>query len=68
MKGGVFVQIVLLPNTEFLQGTLELNENNEIIVDKHGGTSMPGVFAAGDCTDTVYKPIVISIGIINKSY
>ena len=59
---GVFIQIGLLPNTEFLQGTLELNANNEIIVDKHGATSMPGVFAAGDCTDTVYKQIVISIG------
>ena len=59
---GVFIQIGLLPNTEFLQDTLELNTNNEIIVDKHGATSMPGVFAAGDCTDTVYKQIVISIG------
>ena len=59
---GVFVQIGLLPNTEFLQGTLELNANNEIIVDKHGATSMPGVFAAGDCTDTAYKQIVISMG------
>ncbi|MER1998805.1 MAG: alkyl hydroperoxide reductase subunit F [Lysinibacillus sp.] len=59
---GVFVQIGLLPNTEFVQGTLDLNANNEIIVDKHGATNMPGVFAAGDCTDTVYKQIVISIG------
>ena len=59
---GVFVQIGLLPNTEFLQGTLALNANNEIIVDKHGATNMPGIFAAGDCTDTVYKQIVISIG------
>ena len=59
---GVFIQIGLLPNTEFLQGTLELNKMNEIIVDAHGATNMPGVFAAGDCTDTVYKQIVISIG------
>ena len=59
---GVFVQIGLLPNTEFVQGTLALNANNEIIVDKHGATNMPGVFAAGDCTDTLYKQIVISIG------
>ncbi len=59
---GVFVQIGLLPNTEFLQGTIELNGNNEIIVDKHGATSMEGVFAAGDCTDTVYKQIIISMG------
>jgi len=59
---GVFIQIGLLPNTEFLKGTLELNDFNEIVVDKHGATSMPGVFAAGDCTDTPYKQIVISMG------
>ena len=59
---GVFVQIGLLPNTEFLAGTLELNAHGEIVVDKHGATSMPGVFAAGDCTDSVYKQIVISMG------
>ncbi|AWE08998.1 alkyl hydroperoxide reductase subunit F [Lysinibacillus sp. 2017] len=59
---GVFIQIGLLPNTEFLQGALEMNERHEIVIDKHGATSMPGVFAAGDCTDTVYKQIVISMG------
>lgn len=59
---GVFIQIGLLPNTEFLQGTIDLNTHGEIIVDKHGATSMPGVFAAGDCTDTVYKQIIISMG------
>lgn len=59
---GVFIQIGLLPNTEFLQGTIDLNSHNEVIVDKHGATSMPGVFAAGDCTDSVYKQIVISMG------
>ncbi len=59
---GVFIQIGLLPNTEFLQGSVELNQNNEIIIDKHGATSLPGVFAAGDCTDTAYKQIVISMG------
>lgn len=59
---GVFIQIGLLPNTEFLQGTIDLNLHNEVIVDKHGATSMPGVFAAGDCTDSVYKQIVISMG------
>lgn len=59
---GVFVQIGLLPNTEFLKGIIDLNQNNEIIINKHGATSMPGVFAAGDCTDTVYKQIIISMG------
>ncbi|MCM3633389.1 alkyl hydroperoxide reductase subunit F [Paenibacillus camelliae] len=59
---GVFVQIGLLPNTEFLQGSIDLTPYGEVIVDKKGATSMPGVFAAGDCTDTVYKQIVISMG------
>ncbi len=59
---GVFIQIGLLPNTEFLQDAVEMNERGEIVIDKHGATSMPGVFAAGDCTDTVYKQIVISMG------
>ncbi len=59
---GVFIQIGLLPNTEFLQGTLALNERNEVIVDAHGATNLPGVFAAGDCTNAAYKQIVISMG------
>ncbi|MCL2234967.1 MAG: alkyl hydroperoxide reductase subunit F [Defluviitaleaceae bacterium] len=59
---GVFILIGLMPNTEWLKGTLELTKMGEIIVDKHGATNMTGVFAAGDCTDSVYKQIVISIG------
>ncbi|MBS0235047.1 MAG: alkyl hydroperoxide reductase subunit F [Proteobacteria bacterium] len=59
---GVFVQIGLLPNTEWLKGTLELTPHGEIVVDSHGRTSMPGVFAAGDCTTTPYKQIVIAVG------
>lgn len=59
---GVFIQIGLLPNTEFLQGAVAMNERGEIIVNKHGATNVPGVFAAGDCTDAAYKQIVISIG------
>lgn len=59
---GVFIQIGLLPNTEFLAGAVEMNERGEIIVDKHGSTNIPGVFAAGDCTDAGFKQIVISIG------
>ena len=59
---GVFIQIGLLPNTEFLQGSVDMNERGEIIVDKHGATNIPGVFAAGDCTDAAYKQIVISMG------
>lgn len=59
---GVFVQIGLLPSTEWLKGTVELNERGEIVVDAAGRTSVPGVFAAGDCTTTPYKQIVIALG------
>jgi NADH-dependent peroxiredoxin subunit F len=59
---GIFVQIGLLPNTEWLKGKLELTAYGEIVVDSHGRTSMPGVFAAGDCTTTPYKQIVIALG------
>lgn len=59
---GVFVQIGLVPNTDWLKGKLELNRMGEIIVDKRGATSMPGVFAAGDCTDSAYNQIIISMG------
>ncbi|MDR4934938.1 alkyl hydroperoxide reductase subunit F [Rossellomorea marisflavi] len=59
---GVFVQIGLVPNTEWLGDSLEKTRMGEIVVDKHGATSMPGVFAAGDCTDSAYKQIIISMG------
>ncbi|MEK4283457.1 alkyl hydroperoxide reductase subunit F [Ureibacillus sp. FSL K6-0165] len=59
---GVFVQIGLVPNTEWLEGTLERNRIGEIIVDKKGATTIPGVFAAGDCTDGPYNQIIISMG------
>ncbi|WP_456276948.1 alkyl hydroperoxide reductase subunit F [Bacillus sp. AK128] len=59
---GVFVQIGLVPNTEWLEGTLERNKMGEIIVDKRGATSLPGVFGAGDCTDSTYNQIIISMG------
>jgi len=52
----------LLPNTEWLRGTLALNDFGEIEVDNHGATSVPGVFAAGDATTTPYKQIVIAVG------
>ncbi len=58
---GVFVQIGLVPNTSWLEGTVEM-ERGEIIVDERGATSMSGVFAAGDCTNTPYKQIIISMG------
>jgi NADH-dependent peroxiredoxin subunit F len=59
---GVFVQIGLVPNTEWLEGTLERNAIGEILVDKRGATTIPGVFAAGDCTDSAYNQIIISMG------
>ncbi|WLR55177.1 alkyl hydroperoxide reductase subunit F [Mesobacillus subterraneus] len=59
---GVFVQIGLVPNTEWLGDTLERTRFGEIVVNKHGATDLPGVFAAGDCTDSAYKQIIISMG------
>ncbi|MFC0296195.1 alkyl hydroperoxide reductase subunit F [Geobacillus jurassicus] len=59
---GVFVQIGLVPNTEWLEGTVERNRFGEIVVDKRGATNIEGVFAAGDCTDSAYKQIIISMG------
>ena len=59
---GVFVQIGLVPNTEFLKGTVELSRFGEIEVDAKGHTNVPGVFAAGDCTTVPFKQIVIAAG------
>ncbi|PWF48801.1 alkyl hydroperoxide reductase subunit F [Massilia glaciei] len=59
---GVFVQIGLVPNSEFLKGTLELSKFGEIVVDAKCHTSLPGVFAAGDVTTVPYKQIVIAAG------
>ncbi len=59
---GVFVQIGLLPNTDWLKGAIELNAMGEIAVDTRGQTSLKGVFAAGDATTTPYKQIVIAAG------
>ena len=59
---GIFVQIGLLPNTEWLKGTLELSPRGEIVIDARGQTSLPGVFAAGDATTVPYKQIVIAMG------
>ena len=59
---GVFVQIGLVPNTEWLKGTVELSPHGEIVVDARGQTSVPGVFAAGDATTVPYKQIIIAAG------
>lgn len=59
---GVFIQIGLLPNTEWLEGIVARNQAGEILVDGRGATSLKGVYAAGDCTDSAYKQIVVAIG------
>jgi len=60
---GVFVQIGLVPNTEWLHGAgLELNRFGEIVTDAHGATSIPGIYAAGDCTTVPHKQIVVAMG------
>ena len=59
---GVFIQIGLIPNTDWLAGSVELSKYGEILIDKHNATSMPGVFAAGDCTEIPYKQIIIAMG------
>ena len=59
---GIFVQIGLVPNTEWLKGALNLTPRGEIVIDARGETSVPGVFAAGDATTVPYKQIVIAAG------
>jgi alkyl hydroperoxide reductase subunit F len=59
---GVFIQIGLVPNTDWLEGAVDRTRYGEIITDGHGSTTMPGVFAAGDCTNEPYKQIIISMG------
>src|SRR5699024_1094341 len=55
---GVFVQIGLVPNTEWLGDVVEKTKSGEIVVDRRGATSIPGVFAAGDCTDSAIEKII----------
>ena len=59
---GVFIQIGLVPNTDWLKGTVALSQHGEIEVDARGQTSVPGVFAAGDATTTPFKQIIIAAG------
>ena len=59
---GIFIQIGLVPNTDWLGDSVERNRFGEIMVDKRGATNVPGVFAAGDCADEPYKQIIISMG------
>ncbi|WP_040263393.1 alkyl hydroperoxide reductase subunit F [Pseudomonas massiliensis] len=59
---GIFVQIGLLPNTDWLKGAIELSGRGEIMVDARGETDLPGIFAAGDVTTVPYKQIIIAMG------
>ena len=59
---GVFVQIGLVPNTNWLNNQVELNKRGEIITDRSGCTKIPGIFAAGDCSNEPYKQIVTAYG------
>ncbi len=59
---GIFVQIGLLPNTDWLKGTVQLSNRGEIEIDSRGQTSVPGIFAAGDCTNVPYKQIIVAMG------
>lgn len=59
---GIFVQIGLVPNTEFLKGSIELSDHGEVVINDRGETSMTGVYAAGDATTTPYKQIIVSMG------
>lgn len=59
---GIFVQIGLLPNSDWLKGAIELSPRGEVMVDARGETDLPGIFAAGDVTTTPYKQIIIAMG------
>ena len=59
---GIFVQIGLVPNSEWLEGDIELTDRGEIVISAKGETSIPGVFAAGDVTTSAYKQIIIAMG------
>lgn len=59
---GFFILIGLMPNTEWLADSIALSDRGEILTDRHGATNVEGIFAAGDCTDSVYKQIIISMG------
>ena len=56
------MQIGLVPNAEWLKGTIDLTPRGEIIVDERGQTSVPGIFAAGDVTNSPFKQIIIAMG------
>jgi len=59
---GIFILIGLVPNTEWLKGSVEMDQRGQILIDAHGATNIEGIYAAGDCTNSIYKQIIISMG------
>ena len=59
---GVFIEIGLLPNSDLVVDTLNVNKTGEILIDCECRTGIPGVFAAGDVTDVPYKQVIIAAG------
>lgn len=59
---GIFVKVGFTPYTDFIEGVVERNKRGEIVIDKECCTSMPGIFAAGDCTDVFEKQIIVAAG------
>jgi thioredoxin reductase (NADPH) len=59
---GVFVAIGYVPNTEFLNGQLDMTESGYLITDDDQRTSVEGVWAAGDVSDWTYRQIATSVG------
>ena len=59
---GVFVQIGLVPNSDFINATLELSSYGEVLVDERCATNVPGIFACGDVTNVPYKQIIVAMG------
>ena len=59
---GIFVQIGLIPNSDFLQGIVDLTPYGEVIINERGQTSASGIFACGDVTTVPYKQIIIAMG------
>ena len=59
---GIFIYIGFLPNTGFLAGQIRLNESGYVVTDDRMETSVPGVFAAGDCREKLLRQVVTATG------
>jgi thioredoxin reductase len=59
---GVFIESGAIAVSEYTAGLVDVNERGEIVIDNRGATSAPGIYAAGDVTDTPGKQIIIAAG------